>query len=382
MSIKAHRQFNNEVQHLGKVNMKNLINPHIADLKPYSPGKPVQELERELGIAGAIKLASNENPLGPSPKALNAIKEALGEVHRYPDGGGFYLKQALAPKLGVKLENIVLGNGSDELIEIICRTFLNPGEQVISADCTFVEYELVAKSFGAKMLKVPLKGFTYDLEAILAEVDDNTKLVFIANPNNPTGTMVDRMAFDSFMKKIPPPVMVVMDEAYYEYMMREDFPDSISYMQQGRNIIILRTFSKIYGLAALRIGYGIARPELIDYMNRVRLPFNVNSLAQAAAIAALDDTEHLSHSQAVTRSGRQYLYSQFDKLGIDYVPSAANFILLDTKRNGSRVYNTMLKAGVIVRPMQVYGLPDYIRVTIGTEGENRRLVEALKRALK
>ncbi len=361
--------------------MKKLINPHIAELKPYNPGKPIQELERELGIAGAIKLASNENPLGPSPKALAAIKEALGEIHRYPDGNGLYLKQALATKLGVKPENIILGNGSDELIEIICRTFLNPGEHVVSADCTFVEYELVAKSFGAKMVTAPLKDFTYDLEAMLARMDDKTKLVFIANPNNPTGTIVDRVAFDRFMKDLPPQVLVVMDEAYYEYMLREDFPDSLGYMQQGRNIIVLRTFSKIYGLAALRIGYGIAKAETIDYMNRVWLPFNVNSLAQTAAQAALGDAEHLLRSQETARLGRQYLYSQFEELDINYVPSAANFILLDTKCDGQKIYQAMLKDGVIVRPMQVYGLPDYIRITIGTEGENRRLIESLKQAM-
>jgi histidinol-phosphate aminotransferase len=361
--------------------MKNLINPHIQDLQPYNPGKPIQELERELGIAGAIKLASNENPLGPSPKAVAAIKEALGEVHRYPDGGCFYLKQALAPKLGIKPESIILGNGSDELIEIICRTFLTPGEQVIYADCTFVEYELVSKSFGAQEVRIPLKDFTYDLEAMAQAVTDKTRLIFIANPNNPTGTMVNRPAFERFMGDIPPQVLVIVDEAYYEYVARADFPDTISYMQQGRNIITLRTFSKIYGLAALRVGYGIARPELISYMNRVRLPFNVNSLAQAAALAALTDEEHLAHSREVIRQGREYLYNQFEELGLDYVPSVANFVLLDTKVGGQQVYQAMLREGVIVRPMGVYGLPGHIRVTIGTEGENRRLLAALKRAL-
>ncbi len=361
--------------------MKNLINPHIKDLKPYSPGKPIQELERELGIAGAIKLASNENPLGPSPKAVAAIKESLGEINRYPDGGGFYLKQTLAPSLEVESENIIFGNGSDELIEIICRTFLNPGEQVISADCTFVEYRLVSESFGAEMIAVPLKEFTYDLEAMARAVTEKTKLIFIANPNNPTGTMVNRVAFDKFMGDIPPQIILVMDEAYYEYAVSASFPDTISYIRQGRNVIALRTFSKIYGLAALRIGYGIAKSDIIDYMNRVRLPFNVNSLAQTAALAALSDKEHLSRSREVARQGREYLYSQFKELGIDYIPSAANFILLDTRRDGRRIYQAMLKEGVIVRPMEVYDLPGYIRVTVGTEGENRRLMEALKRAL-
>jgi histidinol-phosphate aminotransferase len=361
--------------------MKNLINPNIQDLQPYSPGKPVQELERELGITGAIKLASNENPLGPSPKAIAAIKETLGEVHRYPDGGGFYLKQALAPKLGVKPENIILGNGSDESLEIICRTFLRPGEQVIYADCAFLEYELISKAAGAERLRVPLKDFVHDLEAMARAVTEKTKLIFIANPNNPTGTMVDRRAFERFMKSIPPQVLVIVDEAYYEYVQRADFPDTIGYMHQGRNIITLRTFSKIYGLAALRIGYGIAKAELIGYMNRVRQPFNVNALAQVAALGALSDTEHLTHSQEVIRQGRQYLYSQFDELDIDYIPSVANFILLDTKLNGRQVYQAMLKEGVIVRAMDVYGLPSYIRVTIGTEGENRCLLKALKQAL-
>jgi histidinol-phosphate aminotransferase len=361
--------------------MQKLINTNIEDLQPYSPGKPIRELERELGIAGAIKLASNENPLGPSPKALAAIKETLGEVHRYPDGGCFYLKQALAPRLGVSPDNLIFGNGSDELLEIICRSFLNPGEQVVYAGCAFLEYELISKAAGADRQQIPLKGFVHDLEAMAKAVTKKTKLIFIANPNNPTGTMVNQKAFDDFMQSLPPYVVVVVDEAYYEYVEQNDFPDSISYMRQGRNIITLRTFSKIYGLASLRIGYGIAKTELIGYMNRVRQPFNVNFLAQVAALGALGDEEHLLRTRELTRRGRQFLCHQFDEMGVEYVPSVANFILLDTKCNGQKIYQAMLQEGVIVRAMDMYGLPSYIRVTVGTEGENRRFLEAFRRAL-
>ncbi len=362
--------------------MKEIINPYIKNLKAYNPGKPIRELERELGIAGAIKLASNENPLGPSVKAVSAIKEVLGEIHRYPDGNCFYLKQALAPKLGLSPEQIIFGNGSDELIEVICRTFLNRGDEVLYGDCTFVEYELVSKAFGICGIPVPLKNFTYDLEAMAQAINEKTKLIFIANPNNPTGTMVDRAEFDWFIKNIPPHIIVVMDEAYYEYVDREDYPDSIAYIRQGRNIITLRTFSKIYGLAALRIGYGIACTKLTEYMNRVRLPFNVNSLAQAAALAALTDTQHIESSRELVSIGRKYLYMQLDKLGIEYVPSAANFILINTKQDARKVYQDMLKTGVIVRSMYVYGLSQYIRVTVGTEGENRRFISAIKEVLR
>lgn len=360
--------------------MNNLINPNLQDLKAYEPGKPIKELERELGIQEAIKLASNENPIGPSPAAIQAIKDDLAEIHRYPDGGGYYLKQVLAQHLGVRENQLVLGNGSDEIIALICQTFLKPGEEVIYAHPAFVEYELISKAFGAKGVIVPLKDFTHDLPAMAAAVNKNTKLIFIANPNNPTGTMVTKDEFASFMDKIPVEVIVAVDEAYYEFINRDDFPDCLHYVKQERNIIVLRTFSKAYALAGLRIGYGIAPPKLISYINRVRHPFNVNSLAQTAAIASLKDKEHLALSRKIINEGRNYLYRQLEEIGLEYVPSVANFLLIKVS-NSQEVIQRLLKLGIIVRNMGVYGLDEYIRVTIGTREENQRFIRTLRQVL-
>jgi histidinol-phosphate aminotransferase len=353
--------------------MRRLTSDNILSLVPYSPGKPVEELERELGIKGSIKLASNENPLGPSPKALAAIGGHLHSLNRYPDGAGFYLRQALSEKHGWPMEGIILGNGSNELLEIIVRTFLLPGEEAIYAEPSFVVYKMAAQAADRAGVAVPLKDGRHDLAAMADRCTPRTKLIFIANPNNPTGTMNAKGEMESLMKRVPEDTIVVVDEAYYEYVTDRDYPDTMGYLRDGRRIVILRTFSKIYGLAGLRIGYGFASTEMVDLMNRVRQPFNTNSLAQTAALAALDDVAHVEGSVRVNEEGKKYLYGELDRLGIGYLPTQANFIYMDLKREARDVYERLLHEGVIVRPMS----PTHIRVTIGTKEENGRFIKAL-----
>lgn len=353
----------------------------IRTLAPYPPGKPIEELEREYGIRDSIKLASNENPLGPSPKALEAISRALPDLHRYPDGSGYYLKRALARKLGVSPEAIVLGNGSNEIIELVVRTFLRPGEEAVMADQAFIIYRLVVQAQGGRNRIVPLRRYTHDLEAIFDAIGPQTRLVFLANPNNPTGTIFRRREWEDFIAHVPAHVIVVMDEAYYEFVEDPDYPDSLTSHRPGRPLVTLRTFSKIYGLAGLRIGYGIAPPELVDLIDRVRAPFNVSSLAQVAALAALEDDEHVERTRQCNREGMAYLRAEFERLGLDFVPSSANFLLVRVG-NGARVYEAMLREGVIVRPMGVYGFPEHVRISIGTPQENERCVAALERVLR
>lgn len=365
---------------------------HIKGLIPYEPGKPVEELERELGIKDSIKLASNENPVGSSPEALKAIANSLHNIHRYPDGSGFYLKEAIGRFFNLSPSNIIIGNGSNEIIELSVRTFLNPGDEVVVADQSFIVYQIVTQSANCKGIIVPLKDFTHDLDKMADAVTERTRMVFISNPNNPTGTAVGIKEVERFVGRLRDDIIVVFDEAYYEYVERDDFPDTIRYVRDGKNVIVLRTFSKIYGMAGLRIGYGFARGELVDFMNRVRQPFNTNSLAQIGAIAALKDTNHLQRSREVNRKGKEYLYKEFEKLGIEYIPTEANFILLkacsdtahkslyagESIKSGREIYKRLLKKGVIVRAMDGYKLPDYIRVTIGLPEENKRFIEALK----
>jgi histidinol-phosphate aminotransferase len=361
--------------------MEIKIPQHIKNLIPYEPGKPIEELERELGIKNSIKLASNENPIGPSKKALKAIEKSLLDLHRYPDGSGFYLKRAIAEFFNVKTSEIIIGNGSNEIIELAVRTFLNPGDEVIIAAQSFIVYQIVTQSANCNKIIVPLKNFTHDLDSMLKSVTEKTRMIFISNPNNPTGTAVGKKDVDRFIENLRDNIIVVFDEAYYEYVERGDFPDTIKYVREGKNVIVLRTFSKIYGLAGLRIGYGFTKGELVDFMNRVRQPFNVNSLAQIGAIAALKDIKHLEKSREINRKGKEYLYREFERLGIEYVPTDANFILLKV-RNGREVYNRLLRKGVIVRAVDCYKLPDYIRVTIGLPQENKRLIEALREVCK
>ncbi|MDP3850999.1 MAG: histidinol-phosphate transaminase [Luteolibacter sp.] len=355
-------------------------NRFVCDLVAYEPGKPIDETARELGLdpSQIVKVASNENPLGPSPLAKAAMREALEEAHIYPDGGGFRLRGAIAASLGFGRENVVLGNGSNEIIELLCHTFLNRGTELIAAEHAFVVYKLMATLFGAKYVEVADPHFIHDLDAMADAITENTRLVFIANPNNPTGTMVDQQAIDRFMDRLPEHVIAVFDEAYIEFP--ENPPDTLRYVREGRNVCVLRTFSKIHGLAALRVGYGIAPAHLAELLQKARQPFNVNAIAQAGAIAALSDTQHSSETLRLNRAGLAFYEKAFTERGLEYVPSHANFMLVRTG-GGDRVFRDMLKQGVIVRAMSGYKLPDWIRISIGTVTQNERCLEVLDAVL-
>jgi histidinol-phosphate aminotransferase len=361
--------------------LEDLASPHLSGLIPYSPGKPIEEVEREFGISNSVKLASNENPLGPSPKALQAIAGALPGLHRYPDGGGYALRSALARHWNVPADWLVLGNGSNELLELVGRSFLMPGDEVLYAKQAFVVYDMVAQVTGATKVAVPLRAFAHDLPAMRAAITAKTKLIFLANPNNPTGTCVDPRALEAFLAAVPPDVVVVLDEAYYEYVPPERRPDAVQFVRRGRWLLVLRTFSKIYGLAGLRLGYGIGPPPLVGLLNKVREPFNTNSLAQVAAAAALDDTEHVAASRAANDAGRAFLVDRFGRMGLSVIPSVANFVLVDVGRPGAQVTEALLRRGVIVRPVVGYGFPTHLRITIGTAQENETCVAALKAVL-
>ena len=362
--------------------LEDLASPYLSGLIAYSPGKPIEEVERELGIAHSVKLASNENPLGPSPRALRAMAEALPGVNRYPDGGGYTLRQALARHWHVPADCLVLGNGSNELLTLVGRCFLLPGDEVLYSQQAFIVYDMLAQMAGATKVTVPLRNFTHDLDAFRAALTPKTKLVFLANPNNPTGTCVDPRALEAFLAAAPRDVVVVLDEAYYEYLAPDVTPDALQFVREERWLLVLRTFSKIYGLAGLRIGYGIGPAPLAALLNRARDPFNVNSLAQVAAAAALSDIEHVRASRAVNEEGRKFLTGQLRGLGLRVVPSAANFLLVDVGRPGGAMTDALLRRGVIVRPMGGYGLPTHLRITIGTPPENETCVSALTAALK
>ncbi|MBI5970797.1 MAG: histidinol-phosphate transaminase [Deltaproteobacteria bacterium] len=358
------------------------VSSEISSLVPYPPGKPIEELERELGIKGSIKLASNENPLGPSKKALQAIGREIANLHRYPDGSCFYLKEKLSSRLGVSGDELIFGNGSNEIIELLIRTYLKAGDEAMMGDPSFAVYPLAVQAAGGRAVTVPLtKDFRHDLVKMAKAVTKKTRLVFIANPNNPTGSIVTRGEFRAFMDKMPPEVIVCVDEAYIEFVENAEFPKTLDFVKEGRAVVALRTFSKIYGLAGLRVGYGVADKEIIGYMHRVRQPFNVNSLAQAGAIAALDDDEHLQKTLKNNREGKKYLFAELSALGYPCVPTHANFFLVNVG-DGPAVYQSLLKKGVIVRPMASYNMPGYIRVTIGMPEENRRFVAAFARIVK
>jgi len=362
------------------MDLRALVPEWIRTLTPYPPGKPIEELERELGIRDSIKLASNENPLGPSPKAVAAIAAVLADLHRYPDGSAFYLKRRLAERLGVSEAELIVGNGSNEIIELAVRTFLRPGDEAVMADQAFVVYRLVVQSAGGSSRMVPLRDFTHDLEAIAAAVTPRTRLVFLGNPNNPTGTIFRRAAWRAFLGRLPEHLLVVADEAYAEYVEDPEYPDTIRERGDRVPVLSLRTFSKLYGLAGLRIGYGVAAAPVIDALDRIRQPFNVNALALAGARAALDDEEHVRRTLAANRAGMAFLVEACRALGLAHVPSAANFVLVRVG-DGARVYEALLRRGVIVRPMAVYGFPEHVRVTVGTEAENARFVAALRAVL-
>ncbi len=360
---------------------ESLANEHILGIAPYEPGKPIEELERELGIHDVIKLASNENPLPPSERVQKAIIGALGTLNRYPDGSGFYLRQALAKKHGVSPEHVVLGNGSNELIELLVHAFMRPGDEAVVPHPSFVVYPMSVQAAGGIRVVVMLKDYRLDLEGMARAITPLTKLVFIANPNNPTATMVTADEVERFMARVPDRTIVVFDEAYIEFAQGPDFPDSLGYMKQGRKVAVLRTFSKAASLAGMRVGYGIADPDAIALLNRIRPPFNVNSLAQVAALAALDDESHVLECVRLIEAGRHFLYDEFKALGIKYVPSRANFVLVDVGRSAVEIYQKLLREGVIVRPMTSFGMETALRITVGTPQENRRLVKALGAAL-
>ena len=360
---------------------ESLANEHILGIAPYEPGKPIEELERELGITDVIKLASNENPLGPSERVLKAIAEALPHLNRYPDGSGHYLRQALGRRHGLSADHIVLGNGSNDLIELLARAFLRAGEEAVIPHPSFVVYPMIVQAVGGIRVVVTLKDYRLDLEAMARAMTPMTKMVFIANPNNPTATVVTAEEVAAFMARVPDKVVVVFDEAYFEFAQGPDFPDSLQYMKQGRKVAILRTFSKAASLAGLRVGYAVADPDCIALLNRIRAPFNVNSLAQVAALAALEDDSHILECLRMNEAGRHFLCEEFTAMGVKYVPSRANFILVDVGRSGSDIFQRLLKEGVIVRPMSSFGMETALRVTIGTPEENRRLVKALKKVL-
>lgn len=358
------------------------INPNLKDLPTYQPGRPIEEVARELGIPAAeiIKLASNENPLGPSPAALSAMQHVLANLNLYPDGNAFYLKHKLANKLDVQPQNLILGNGSNEIIEFVGHALMQPGADVVVSQYCFAIYPLTAKLFGANLITVPAAAYGHDLQAILKSMTPRTRVVFVANPNNPTGTVVSKRDLMDFANQVPSPVLLVIDEAYIEFL--DDPADFISEIRRGQkpNLLLMRTFSKIFGLAGLRLGYGIGTPELIAALEKVRQPFNINSIAQAGALAALDDIDHVHRTRENNARGLKVFEENFRKLSLEFIPSAANFVLVRVGE-GQRVFDAMQKLGVIVRPMSGYQLPEWIRISIGTPEQNQRCVGALKTVL-
>ncbi len=366
-------------------NFSELAVEGVRSLKPYQPGKPIDELARELGLneSDIVKLASNENPMGPSPAALDAIRREAAELHRYPDGAGFVLKKTLSDKLNVRSEQITLGNGSSDILDFIVRVFVNDGDNVVVSQHAFAIYGLVARTVGADCIAVPAKDFGHDLEAMLGAINERTRIVFVTNPNNPTGTWNHRDELIEFLNKVPENVIVLLDEAYFEYVHEDDYPNGIELLDQYPNLVVTRTFSKAYGLASLRVGYGVSSPELADLMNRVRPPFNVDSFALAAANAAILDEEYVLESIALNDCGMSYLTSAFDDLGLSYIPSVGNFISFRVPGgvDAMEVYSGLLKQGVIVRPVANYEMPEYLRVSIGTESENETFIRALQKVL-
>lgn len=362
------------------MSIQQFANQFVCDLVAYEPGKPIEETARELGLdpETIVKLASNENPLGPAPAAIEAMKKEASGVHIYPDGGGYKLRQALADHHGLGLENVVLGNGSNEIIELLCHCFLNPKTELIAAEHAFVVYKLMATLFGAKYVEVADPDFIHDLDGMADAITEDTRLVFIANPNNPTGTMVNQEALDRFMDRLPDHVVAVLDEAYYEFL--DDAPDTVKYVREGRNVCVLRTFSKAYGLAGLRIGYGLASPQVAAILQKARQPFNANSMAQAAALAAMNDSEHVAKTMETNRTGLAFYEQAFAARDLEYVPSAANFVLVKVG-DGDDLFAKMLRKGVIVRAMSGYKLPEWVRISIGTMPENERCIEVLDEVL-
>lgn len=356
----------------------------LTGIKPYVPGKPIEEVQREYGLTDVIKLASNENPLGPSPKAVDAIKNSLVDVNLYPDGSCYQLRQELAAFHQLDADCFIVGNGSDEVLKLLAETFISEGDEGIMADPSFSEYDFAVTLMGGKIVKVPVdENFALDLNKMAEAINDRTKLVFLCNPNNPTGTIVSGKEIEAFLDKVPEGVVVVFDEAYYEYVEDPSYCSGLDFLKEGRkNIIVLRTFSKIYGLSGLRVGYGMAQPELIQWVNRAREPFNVNSLAQLGARAALKDVEFVDKSRRFNNEGKEYIYREFQARGIKYIPTHSNFIFADVGVDSKALFESMLKKGVIIRTGDIFGYPTFIRVTIGTPEENKRFIAVLDESLK
>lgn len=360
--------------------MKKIFKGYVEGIRPYEPGKPIREVERELGLTRVVKMASNENPLGPSRRALRAMRRALREAHLYPEGTCFYLKKRLAEEFGIGENQLIIGNGSNEIIEFLARGFLSEGDRVISSAATFLVYPIVTQACGAEYVEVPMKDFRYDLRGILDCITDRTRLIFVANPNNPTGTYVTREEVEDFLDKVPREVIVCFDEAYIDFVEAKDFPYLLFQVKTERpNLIVLRTFSKSFGLAGLRVGYGMGPPELIQYLHKLRQPFNVNSIAQAGAAAALDDKLFLWRTKYLVARGRRYLYRRFKRYGFRFVPSQANFVLVDTGHDADEAFRFFLRQGVIIRSMKAYGLPTWVRVSVGRRSENARFVRILRK---
>ena len=358
----------------------DLANPQLRDLAVYEPGKPIEETARELGANPdeIVKLASNENPLGPSPRALEAMRRALDAAHLYPDGGGYYLREALARSLGVTRDHLILGAGSNEIIEFLGHAFLDRGDEIVASEHAFVVYKLVAAGFGARTIEVPSRNFGHDLEAMAAAITPKTRLLFIANPNNPTGTLASQEDIDRFMERVPTNVVVVVDEAYFEYL--DNPPDTIRFVREGRNVVALRTFSKIQGLASLRVGYGIAPPELIRVLQKTRQPFNVTGIAQAAALASLGDDSHRRETKRITDAGRAYLQDEFTAMNLTFVPSVGNFVLVKVG-DGAKTFRSLLERRIIVRALKGYNLSEWVRISVGTMEQNRQCIAALREIL-
>ncbi|HAR64328.1 MAG: histidinol-phosphate transaminase [Candidatus Margulisiibacteriota bacterium] len=355
---------------------------HIVDeLNTYIPGKPIEDVKKEFKITEVIKLASNENPLGPSSKVIDSLKNHISSVSLYPDGSCNCLRDNLAQTYNLPPECFIIGNGSDEILMLIAQTFINPGDEVLISSQTFSEYLFTSKCLEASIKIIPQKDFRYDIASFPRYLTEKTKVIYLCNPNNPTGTIYSKKDFDDFIAQIPANVLIVIDEAYYEYVNKSDYPESINYLSTHNNVLILRTFSKVYGLAGLRIGYAIGNKKLVDLIHKVREPFNVNSLAQIAAIAALKDQEYVQKIKLLNEQSRQYLYDQFDKLEITYIESEANFVLFEVKENAQDIFQKLLKKGIIVRPMNGFGLPNHVRVTTGTLEETKEFIEKLKEIL-
>jgi len=358
-----------------------LANPQLRNLAVYEPGKPIEETARELGVdpRTIVKLASNENPLGPSPKAIQAMRAAAEDAHLYPDGGGFYLCKAIAAKLGLALENVILGNGSNEVIEFLGHAFLDLDDDVVTSQYAFIVYKLIATSFGARTIETPSPDFQQDLEAMLDAITPKTRIVFIPNPNNPTGTLISQREIDRFMSRVSENIIVVFDEAYFEFL--DHPPNTLQFVRDDRNVVVLRTFSKIHGLAGLRVGYGVARPDLIEVLHKTRQPFNINSIAQAGALTALKDEAHQRETKRVIDEGFAYLQEQFTEMKVRFVPGVANFLMVNVG-DGPTVFQKLLARKVIVRPLKGYNLSEWVRISVGTMEQNRKCIAALKQILR